>query len=142
MVFAARSAVLGPAWALRHLRIVTPLLMVGLAVGLVGAIIVSPFWLGLAVMYPFAVGAWLADVRRRQLRFVAADGGFDEVDPGLRIRLAKGLGRALRVAAALTWFSGLGVVALGVPQGWLVTLLGPVAVLTAWRLGKQSDASA
>jgi hypothetical protein len=138
MMFAARSAVSGPGWALRHLGVVTPVLALGLALGLVAAFLVRPVWLGLSVMYPLAVGAWLADARRRQLRFVSSDGGFDEVDPRLRARLAQGLGRALRIAAAVAWFSGLAVVAVGIPQGWLVTLLGPVAVLIAWRLGQQA----
>lgn len=140
MLFAARSAVAGPAWALRHLRVAAPSLAAGVVVGVAAALVATPFWLGIAIMYPFAVGAWLATSRRRQLSIVEADGGFGEVDARVRYRLAQGLGRALRIAAAVTWFTGLGVVAVGIPQGWLITLLGPLAVLTAWRLGKRNQA--
>jgi hypothetical protein len=131
MWFAARSAVIGPAWALRHLRIATPVMTASLVLGLLAAFLVRPVWMGLAVLYPLAIGAWLARSRRLQLAMVDRDGGFGEIDPAMRSRLALALARGLRIAGVFVWFGGLALVAFGVAQGWLVAALGPVAVLTA-----------
>jgi len=131
MWFAARSAVIGPGWALQHLRLATPALTFAVVLGLVTALLIRPVWMGLAVLYPLAIGAWLARSRRLQLAMVDRDGGFAEIDPAIRARLALGLARGLRLAGILVWFGGLALVAFGVAQGWLVALLGPVAVLTA-----------
>ncbi len=138
MIFAANSALNGPGWALRHLRLAVPALGAGVIAGTAAALLVSPSWLGVAIIYPFAVGAWLAVTRRRQLAFIERDSGFGEVDPQLRLRLLHGLGRSLRIAGAVAWFSGLGIVALGVAQGWSVTVLGPTAVLIARFLGRRT----
>lgn len=138
MWFAARAAVSGPAWALQHLRLATPVMTAGLVLGFVATVLIRPSWMGLAFMYPLMIGTWLAISRRRQLKLVDMDGGFGEIDPAMKARLVSGLGKGLRVAAALAWFGGLGVVAYGVAQGWLVALLGPVAVATAMHVTRRS----
>jgi hypothetical protein len=138
MLFAARAALDGPAWALRHLRVAAPLLAAGAVGGVAMTVVVRPFWSGLAVFYPFAVGWWMAASRRRQLALVEGDGGFGEIDPRLKFRLARGLGRSLRIAGAVAWFTGLGAAFLGVAQGWLIALLGPVAVVIAGIVGRRA----
>ena len=138
MAFAAKSAISGPAWALGHLRIATPSLLAGVVAGVAATTLVTPVWMGLSVLYPFAVGTWMAAARRRQLAFVERDGGFGEIDPHVRYRVSRGLGRGLHIAGALAWFTGLLVVLLGVAQGWLIALLGPVAVLIALVVGRRT----
>ena len=137
MWFAARSAVSGPGWALQHLRVATPVLTGAMVLGLLAALIARPVWMGLAVVYPLAIGAWLARSRRLQLAMVDRDGGFGEIDPAIRTRLALALARGLRVAGVLVWFGGLALAAFEVAQGWLVAVLGPVAVLTAFFVTRQ-----
>jgi hypothetical protein len=137
MWFAAKSAVAGPGWALQHLRVATPVLTGAMVLGLLAAFLVRPLWMGLAVLYPLAIGAWLARSRRLQLAMVDRDGGFGEIDPAMRTRLALSLARGLRVAGVLVWFGGLALAAFGVAQGWLVAVLGPVAVLTALFVTRQ-----
>jgi hypothetical protein len=132
MWFAAKSAVTGPGWALQHLRIASPVLAGAVVLGLLAALLVRPVWMGLAMLYPFAIGAWLARSRRLQLAMVDRDGGFGEIDPTIRTRLALSLARGLRIAGFMVWFGGLALAAFGVAQGWLVAVLGPVAVLTAF----------
>ncbi|MDP3984599.1 MAG: hypothetical protein Q8Q52_06330 [Acidimicrobiia bacterium] len=131
MWFAARAALSGPAWALAHLRLALTSLASGLIIALLAALVVRPSWMSLGVAYPFAVGTWMASTRRRQLAVVEKDGGFGEIDPQVRFRLSRGLGRSLRIAGAVAWFTGLAVVALGVAQGWLIVALGPIAILIA-----------
>jgi hypothetical protein len=138
MWFAAHSAVSGPAWALNHLRVATPLMTAGLVLGLFAMALVRPVWMGLAYVYPVAIGTWLAISRQRQLALVQFDGGFGEIDAAVKARLASGLSRGLRVAAALAWFGGLAVVANGVAQGLLVAMLGPVAVVTAMYVSRRN----
>jgi hypothetical protein len=137
MWFAAKSAVTGPAWALRHLRVATAVLTAAVLLGVVAAVLIRPVWMGLAVLYPLAIGAWLARSRRLQLAMVDRDGGFGEIDPTMRTRVALGLARGLRIAGVLVWFGGLALAAFGVAQGWLVAVLGPVAVLTALFVTRQ-----
>lgn len=136
MWFAAHSAVSGPAWALNHLRVASPLMTAGLVLGLFAMAFVRPVWMGLAYVYPVAIGTWLAISRRRQLMLVQVDGGFEDIDPGVKARLAAALTRGLRVAAVLAWFGGLAVVAYGVAQGLLVAVLGPVAVVAAMYVSR------
>jgi hypothetical protein len=108
-----------------------------MGLGVLAAFLVRPVWMGLAVLYPLAIGAWLARSRRLQLAMVDRDGGFGEIDPAMRTRVALGLARGLRVAGILVWFGGLALAAFGVAQGWLVAVLGPVAVLTALFVTRQ-----
>jgi hypothetical protein len=138
MAFAAKAALSGPAWALSHLRLATPALIAFTIGGVVTAMLFRPAWVGLAVLYPFAVGTWMAAARQRQLAFVERDGGFGEIDPNVRYRVGRGLSRSLRIAGAVAWFAGLGLVAWGLAQGWLIVALGPIAIAIGWLVDRRN----
>jgi hypothetical protein len=131
MWFSARAAISGPTWALSHLERMTPLLVIGMVAAFGVAALVRPVWLGVGAAYPLALGAYLAGSRRRQLRMVSGDGGFGEINRALQSRVLTALGRGLGIAGIIAGVMGTVVVTAGLPQGWLVAGLAPVALAIA-----------
>jgi hypothetical protein len=110
----------GPAWSQSHLRSVLRVLGLVFVLCLVGLFAIRPIWVPFAIAYPVATGALLAWGRVRQLAFVERSGGFTDIAPDFRRRLALRLSRGLAVAAALAATLGVVLVAASYWQGWIM----------------------
>jgi hypothetical protein len=113
----------GPVWSQRHLRSVLRLLGILILVSLIALFVVRPIWVPFAVAYPVATGALLAWGRVRQLAFVERSGGFTEIAPDFRRRLAARLTRGLIVASVLAMVVGVVLVVSTYWQGWIMVVL-------------------
>ena len=123
----------GPAWSQRHLRSVLRVLGLLFVLCLVGLFVIRPVWVPLAVAYPVATGALLAWGRVRQLAFVERSGGFTEIAPDFRRRLALRLSRGLAVAAALAVTVGVVLVSASYWQGWIMVGLAMLIGFALFR---------
>jgi hypothetical protein len=133
MLFSVEAARKGPTWAKTHLGRVAVVMGVLAVLALLSSVLVRPVWLGLGAAYPVAIGAFLAWGRWRQLAFVEREIGFGEIDPLLREGVLARLRRGLAVLGLIALVAGIGLVAIGLPHGWIVTSLAPVAVLALAR---------
>jgi hypothetical protein len=113
----------GPVWSQRHLRWVLRLLGILVLLSLLGLLFIRPIWVPFAVAYPVATGALLAWGRVRQLAFVEKSGGFTEIAPDFRRRLAARLTRGLIVASVLAMLVGVVLVVSAYWQGWIMVIL-------------------
>lgn len=133
VLFSVEAARKGPAWAKSHLRRVAAAMGVTLLLAMVATLLVRPFWLGLGAAYPVAIGAFLAWGRWRQLAMVEREIGFAEIDPRLQARVMTRLRKGLALLALLALVAGVGLLANGVPHGWIIIALVPVAGLALVR---------
>lgn len=121
------AATKGPGWALGHLQRALPVAVGSLLLAGVAALIVRPFWVGLALLYVLGVTAWLIDRQRRVLRAIESEHGFGEVSPERRAEILHRVrvwclgGAAILVVIALAVSSTVGPLGLG--------LLAPAALL-------------
>ncbi|HEX5723809.1 MAG TPA: hypothetical protein VFZ06_13800 [Acidimicrobiia bacterium] len=113
----------GPLWSQRHLRTVLRILGILLLVSIISLFVIRPIWVPFAVAYPVATGALLAWGRVRQLAFVEKSGGFTEIAPDFRRRLAGRLTRGLIVASVLAIVVGVVLVVSAYWQGWIMVVL-------------------
>ena len=123
----------GPVWSQRHLRWVLRLLGILFLLSLIGLFVIRPIWVPFAVAYPVATGALLAWGRVRQLAFVERSGGFTEITPEFRRRLAARLTRGLIVASVLAMVVGVVLVVSAYWQGWIMVVL---AFVTGFALSR------
>jgi len=93
-----RSSEVGPAWALRHLRRVSPGLLLITAAGVLLAIWLEPEWLGLAVLYVGLVTFWIVRRVIRGLKAAERLGGFDPLPNTRRAALLHRVSRGLLLA--------------------------------------------
>ncbi|HJR86811.1 MAG TPA: hypothetical protein VJ930_04070 [Acidimicrobiia bacterium] len=122
-VFSVLGIEHGPLWSQRHLRAVLRLLGILFLLSLIALFVVRPIWVPFAVAYPVATGALLAWGRVRQLAFVERSGGFTEIAPDFRRRLAGRLIRGLMVASVLAILVGVVLVVSAYWQGWIMVVL-------------------
>ncbi|MGH8926329.1 MAG: hypothetical protein ACRDWA_17145 [Acidimicrobiia bacterium] len=123
----------GPVWSQAHLRATLRVLGFLFIACLIALVVVRPLWVVLAVSYPVATGALLAWGRVRQLAFVERSGGFTEIAPDFRRRLALRLNRGLAVAAALAVTVGVVLVSAAYWQGWIMVGLAMLIGLALFR---------
>lgn len=123
----------GPAWSQGHLRSVLRVLGFLFVLCLVGLFVIRPVWVPFAVAYPVVTGALLAWGRVRQLAFVERSGGFTEIAPEFRRRLALRLSRGLAVAAALAVTVGVVLVSASYWQGWIMVGLAMLIGFALFR---------
>lgn len=133
VLFSVDAARNGPAWAKGHLRRVSLVMAILLVAALLATAVVRPVWLGLSAAYPLAIGAFLAWGRWRQLFLVEKEIGFGEIDPRLRQQVLARLQRGLAITGSMALVAGLWLVATGIPHGWIVAGLAPVAGLAMAR---------
>ena len=127
VLFSVDAAKNGPAWAKGQLRRVSIVMAILLGFALVATAFVRPSWLGLGAAYPLAIGSFLAWGRWRQLTVVEREIGFGEIDERLRRQVLARLQRGLAVTGLIGLVAGLGLVATGIPHGWIVAVLAPIA---------------
>lgn len=77
-----RAATRGPQWALDHLRKALPIALMLLVIGGAFLLLVSPGWVGAALVYVFGLVAWMARSVARSLEKVREAGGFTPLSPG------------------------------------------------------------
>ncbi|MGH8957255.1 MAG: hypothetical protein ACRDVK_01135 [Acidimicrobiia bacterium] len=123
----------GPVWSQRHLRSALRVLGFLLVLSLLALFVVRPVWVPFAVAYPVVTGTLLAWGRARQLAFVERSGGFIEIAPDFRRRLALRLSRGLAVAAALATTVGVVLVAGAYWQGWIMVGLAMLIGFALFR---------
>lgn len=133
VLFSVDAARNGPAWAKGHLRRVSVVMAILLVMAILAAAVVRPPWLGLSTAYPLAIGVFLAWSRWRQLVLVEREIGFDEIDPRLRQQVLARLQRGLAITGVIALVAGLGLVATGIPLGWIVAALAPITGLAMAR---------
>lgn len=122
-VFSVLGIEHGPLWSQRHLGGVLRILGILSLVSLIALFLIRPIWVPFAVAYPVATGALLAWGRVRQLAFVERSGGFTEIAPDFRRRLAARLTRGLIVASVLAMAVGAALVVSSYWQGWIMVVL-------------------
>ncbi|HJU52292.1 MAG TPA: hypothetical protein VJ815_08160 [Acidimicrobiia bacterium] len=122
-VFSVLGIEHGPLWSQRHLGGVLRLLGILLLVSIAALFLIRPIWVSFAVAYPIATGALLAWGRVRQLAFVERSGGFTQISPDFRRRLAARLSRGLIVASILAMVVGAVLVVSSYWQGWIMVVL-------------------
>jgi hypothetical protein len=121
------AAAKGPAWALGHLSRALPVGIVGLVLSGLAALLVRPFWVGLALLYVTGVATWLISRQRRLLQTIEAEHGFGEVSPERRSEILHRVrvwclgGAFVLVVISLAVSSTIGPIGLG--------LLAPAALL-------------
>ena len=76
-----RAATRGPQWALDYLKRSFPLLLSLVVASVLVMLLVSPGWLGLALIYVTSIIAWMARSVSRSLEKVRAAGTFDPLPP-------------------------------------------------------------
>ena len=127
-----RSAAAGPEWALDHLAIVRRPIWGLLVLGGVLAVVVTPPWMGLGLVYVGAAIVWLIAMLRRSLLRLQEFGAFDEMDPARRAAIVRRARTLFLVMGAL--FAVLGGAALALNTGvlaWIVIALGVTLVAAA-----------
>jgi hypothetical protein len=121
------AAAKGPAWALNHLSRALPVAFGGLALSAIAALLIRPFWIGLALVYVTGVATWLISRQRRLLQAVEQEHGFGEVSPERRTEILHRVrvwclgGAFVLVVISLAVSSTIGPSGLG--------LLAPAALL-------------
>jgi hypothetical protein len=133
VLFSVEAARKGPTWAKTHLGRVAVVMGLVLVVALFLSVLLRPVWLGLGAAYPVAIGAFLAWGRWRQLVYIEREIGFGEIDPLMRERVLARLRRGLAVLGLIALVAGIGLVATGLPHGWILTALVPVAAFALAR---------
>ncbi len=133
ILFSVEAARRGPAWSLRHLAMVSTILKMALALGIVAILVVRPIWVGLGAAYPLAVALLMVAGRQRQLAMIEREMGFGEVQPDVRDRLLSNLRRGLIVVGVASLVVGSLLASVGVVQGWVVGALAPIAALALVR---------
>jgi hypothetical protein len=138
ILFSVEAASRGPAWSFRHLGIVSNVLKPSLALGIVAVLVVRPIWVGLGNAYPLAVGLLMVASRRRQLAAINREIGeretaFGQVRPEIRDVVLSRLRVGLTVVGVSSLVVGLLLAIVGVPQGWLVAALAPIAGIALLR---------
>jgi hypothetical protein len=133
-----RSASRGPRWALDHLAAVRPAIFGGVILGLVLTAVVSPLWVGLAVLYVALTVLLLSSMLRRSLTRLEEAGGLDDLPIERRKEI-------VRRARAMILVSGLVLAGVGLlgsasgagPVAWIPALLGLTLVMTAVSLSAE-----
>jgi hypothetical protein len=133
-----RSASRGPRWALDHLATVRPAIFGGVILGLVLTAVVSPLWVGLAVLYVALTVLLLSSMLRRSLTRLEEAGGLDDLPIERRTEI-------VRRARAMILVSGLVLAGVGLlgsasgagPVAWIPALLGLTLVMTAVSLSAE-----
>jgi hypothetical protein len=133
MLFSVEAARRGPAWALRHLAMVSTVLKMALVLGAVAILVVRPIWIGLGIAYPLAVALLLVVGRQRQLGMIEREIGFGEVQSDIRDRLLAKLRRGLIVVGGISLVVGFLLASVGVVQAWVLGSLAPIAGLALVR---------
>lgn len=133
MLFSVEAARRGPDWALGHLRRASSIALIALVLGLAEAVIMRPIWVGLATVYPVAVAWFLVSGRRRQLAIIEREMGFGDIDEEMRKRILSKLRTGLIVVASFAFAIGTVLAGIGVPQGWIVVGLAPIALIAILR---------
>jgi hypothetical protein len=133
ILFSVEAARRGPAWSFRHLGIVSNVLKPSLAIGIVAVLVVRPIWVGLGIAYPLAVGLLMVASRRRQLAVIDRESGFGQVRPEIRDVLLSRLRVGLSIVGVSSLVVALLLASVGVPQGWLVGALAPIAAIALLR---------
>ena len=134
-----RSAAAGPEWALGHLAAVRSPIWGLLILGLLLAVVASPPWMGLGLVYVGAAIMFLVAMLRRSLLRLQEFGAFDELDPERRAAIVRRARTLFLVMGAL--FAILGGAALALEAGviaWIVIALG---VTLAAAAAFQTDAA-
>lgn len=129
-----RSATNGPEWALEHLsglRRVWPALI---GVGVVSTALLSPIWLGLALVYIVAAVWFLSASLLRNLHRLQNLDGFADIGVERRTMIVARARRYLVAGGVLMGLLGAFSVGYGV-IGWIAILMGLVLVGTALLLG-------
>ncbi|HEY7704550.1 MAG TPA: hypothetical protein VID03_06935 [Acidimicrobiia bacterium] len=121
------AAAKGPAWALSHLGRARPVAIGGLTLSVLVALLVRPFWIGLALLYVIGVATWLISRQRRLLQTIEREHGFGEVSAERRAEILHRVrvwclgGTLVLVVISLAVSSTIGPIGLG--------LLAPAALL-------------
>ena len=137
-----RAATRGPQWALDYLKKSFPLMIGVLVVSIAVALLVSPGWVGISLVYVAGIIAWMSRSVSRSLERVQVAGPFEPLPPdrqaAILLRVARWLliGGALIVVVAIfdyTW------------RGWPAAfdlILAAALLVPGYRVKQQGDALA
>jgi hypothetical protein len=120
------------------LATVRPAIFGGVILGLVLTAVVSPLWVGLAVLYVALTVLLLSSMLRRSLTRLEEAGGLDDLPIERRTEI-------VRRARAMILVSGLVLAGVGLlgsasgagPVAWIPALLGLTLVMTAVSLSAE-----
>jgi hypothetical protein len=133
-----RSAARGPRWALEHLASVRPVVLGGIAAGLVLTFLVRPLWVGLAVLYVALTVLLLAATLRRALLRLEEAGGLDELPIERRRQIVRRARTLILAAGVVLAAIGVGGSVAGAGAvAWVPAILGVALVVTALSLSAE-----
>ena len=128
-----RSATSGPEWALEHLSGLRRLWPGLIGLGLVAAVVFSPIWLGLSLVYIVATVWFLSASLLRNLHRLQTLDGFVDIGAERRTQIISRARRYLIGGGVL--MGVLGAISVGFGAiGWIAVLMGLVLVGTALLL--------
>ena len=127
-----RSAARGPRWALEHLARVRPFVFAAVLAGLVLTFVLSPVWVGLAVLYVALTVMLLATMLRRALIRLDESGGLEQLPIERRREIVGRARRLILISGLVLAAVGVGAIAAGAGSvGWVLGMLGGTMVVTA-----------
>ncbi|MEX1003795.1 MAG: hypothetical protein WD990_04525 [Acidimicrobiia bacterium] len=133
-----RSAARGPRWALAHLATVRPVVLGGVAAGLLLTFLVRPLWVGLAVLYVAMTVLLLAAMLRRALVKLEDAGGFDDLPLERRRHIVRRARTLILIAGVVLAAIGTGGSVAGAGAvAWIPAILGIALVVTALALSAE-----
>ena len=134
-----RAATRGPQWALDHLKRSFPLLLSLVVASVLVMLLVSPGWLGLALIYVTSIIAWMARSVSRSLEKVRAAGTFDPLPPHRQAAILSRTARWLLIG-------GVVIVLIAILdftwRGWPAVFdlaLAAVLLVPGYRIRKQAE---
>lgn len=128
-----RSAANGPQWAMQHLSGLRRLWPGLIGLGVVAAVLFSPIWLGLAIIYVVASVWFLSATLLRNLHRLHTLEGFVDIGIERRTEILARARRYLIGGGVALGVLGAATLAYGI-VGWVAILLGLVLVGTALLL--------
>ena len=125
------SATRGPEWAVSRLPREYRWSLVVLAVGIIAAVVVEPFWVGVGVVYLAGVVGWTARAVLRGLQQLAEAGAYEPLPVGRQSVVVARAGLWLLIVGAL----GVAVVVIDFESRGGVALWGLVLVVAVLVVG-------